>query len=46
MTPFLLVATTCADERANIVSFVADDMSPEDIGCYGHPTVQPPSIDA
>ncbi len=46
MALFLLVATTRADERPNIVSFVADDVSQEDIGCYGHPTVQTPSIDA
>lgn len=46
MTLFLLVATTRADERPNRVFFIADDVSQEDIGCYGHPTVQTPSIDA
>ncbi len=46
MTLFLLVATTRADERPNMVFFVAADVSQEDIGCYGHPTVQTPSIDA
>jgi arylsulfatase len=46
MTLFLVVATTRADEQPNMVFFVADDVSQEDIGCYGHLTVRTPSIDA
>ena len=46
MTLFLLVATTRADERPNMVFSIIDNVSPEDIGCYGHPTVQTLSIEA
>ncbi len=30
----------------NIVFFLADDISQEDFGCYGHPTLETPNIDA
>ncbi|MBK1792445.1 sulfatase family protein [Persicirhabdus sediminis] len=33
-------------ERPNIVFIIADDISQEDLGCYGHPTIQSPHIDA
>jgi len=29
----------------NIVFFIADDISQEDLGCYGHPTLKTPQID-
>lgn len=32
--------------RPNIVFFIADDISAEDFGCYGHPTIRTPHIDA
>ncbi|WP_345328454.1 sulfatase [Novipirellula rosea] len=35
-----------AADRPNVVLFLADDISQEDIGCYGHPTIQTPHIDA
>ena len=35
-----------ADTPPNIVFFIADDVSQEDIGCYGHPSLQTPAIDA
>ena len=34
-----------ADLRPNIVFFIADDMSQEDFGAYGHPTLKTPNID-
>ncbi|MBN1911866.1 MAG: sulfatase [Pirellulales bacterium] len=53
----ILVATVCfalspqawADEaakaRPNFVVFIADDVSWDDVGAYGHPTVRTPVID-
>ena len=35
-----------AAEKPNIVFFIADDVSQEDFGCYGHPTIQTPHTDA
>ncbi|MHC5118639.1 MAG: sulfatase family protein [Planctomycetota bacterium] len=32
--------------RPNIVFFLADDISQEDFGCYGHPTIKTPNVDA
>ncbi|MEO0445816.1 MAG: sulfatase [Verrucomicrobiota bacterium] len=32
--------------KTNFVFFIADDVSPEDLGCYGHPHIQTPNIDA
>ena len=35
-----------ADEtRPNIILFIGDDISVNDFGCYGHPTIQTPNID-
>lgn len=34
-----------AEERPNIIFFIADDWSQEDLGCYGHPSIQTPQID-
>ncbi len=31
--------------RPNAVLFIADDVSDEDVGCYGHPTIKTPNID-
>ena len=48
----LLTACCCgfsaaaeAESRPNVVLFIADDVSDEDLGCYGHPTVKTPNID-
>jgi N-sulfoglucosamine sulfohydrolase len=30
----------------NFIFFIADDVSQEDFGCYGHPTIQTPNTDA
>jgi len=32
--------------QPNIVFFLADDVSQEDIGCYGHPTIKTPNTDS
>ncbi|WP_442510684.1 sulfatase family protein [Novipirellula sp. SH528] len=45
----LLIATAAsshAADRPNVVLLLADDISQEDIGCYGHSTIQTPHIDA
>lgn len=34
-----------AEERPNIVFILADDISAEDIGCYGNPRIKTPNID-
>ncbi len=46
---FVLVfcsAWTLAGEKPNFVFFLADDISQEDFGCYGHPTIKTPHTDA
>jgi N-sulfoglucosamine sulfohydrolase len=32
--------------RPNIIFFIADDVSQEDLGCYGHQVIKTPKIDA
>lgn len=32
--------------QPNIVFFIADDVSQDDFGCYGHPTIKTPHVDA
>jgi N-sulfoglucosamine sulfohydrolase len=39
-------AISHAAKRPNFVLFLADDISWNDLGCYGHPTIQTPNIDA
>jgi N-sulfoglucosamine sulfohydrolase len=34
-----------ASARPNIVVFIADDMSWDDIGAYGHPSIRTPNLD-
>lgn len=34
------------ENQPNIVFFIADDVSQEDFGCYGHPTIKTPNTDA
>src|SRR5262245_34905831 len=29
----------------NLLVFIADDVSPDDLGCYGHPKAHPPTLD-
>jgi N-sulfoglucosamine sulfohydrolase len=37
--------TTQGSTRPNFVFFLADDISWNDLGCYGHPTLKTPQID-
>ena len=37
---------TQAAERPNMIFFIADDVSQEDFGCYGHPTIKTPHTDS
>ena len=41
----LMPATTEA-ARPNFIFFISDDISQEDPGCYGHPVIKTPRIDA
>jgi len=33
-----------ADARPNVILFIADDVSMDDFGCYGHPHIRTPSV--
>lgn len=41
----ILFLSINADEKPNFVFIIADDISTEDIGAYGHPVIQTPHID-
>lgn len=44
---FLCAASTVsASTKPNIIIFLADDLGYGDLGCYGHPIIQTPNIDA
>lgn len=36
---------TGSSTSPNIILFIADDVGPEEFGCYGHPTIRTPAID-
>jgi arylsulfatase len=44
-TAFLFHSVSLA-EKPNVVFFIADDVSQDDFGCYGHPVIQTPNVDA
>ncbi|MEX0585547.1 MAG: sulfatase-like hydrolase/transferase, partial [Pirellulales bacterium] len=48
LAPLLSLATSAsaADPPPNIVIFLADDLGHGDLGCYGHPVIQTPHLDA
>lgn len=39
------VCVSLAAEKPNFVFFIADDVSQEDFGCYGHPSLKTPNVD-
>jgi len=43
---FGLAALCDASEKPNVILFLADDLGYRDLGCYGHPIIQMPNIDA
>lgn len=44
---FITISTLgiCQDSRPNFVIVIGDDISWNDLGCYGHPTVKSPNVD-
>ena len=44
-TAFIFHSVSLA-EKPNVVFFIADDVSQDDFGCYGHPVIQTPHVDA
>ncbi|MEK9984144.1 MAG: sulfatase-like hydrolase/transferase, partial [Opitutae bacterium] len=44
-TAFLLYSSSLAN-KPNVVFFIADDVSQDDFGCYGHPIIQTPNVDS
>ena len=44
-TLWISVALGQADERPNLLLFLADDMTYTDVGCFGNPDVRTPNID-
>ena len=45
-TTFALLSLVTTAAQPNIVFFIADDVSQEDFGCYGHATIKTPNVDA
>lgn len=46
LSSFGLTCSLHAREPLNFVFFIVDDVSQDDLGCYGHPTLKTPNIDA
>jgi N-sulfoglucosamine sulfohydrolase len=42
----LIAIAGFAAARPNFIFFIADDVSQEDFGCYGHPSLKTPNVDA
>ena len=43
----ILILSSCAGDKTppNFVFIIGDDISVDDFGCYGHPTIRTPNID-
>lgn len=46
VTTLVLACSAWSGQTPNFVFFIADDVSQDDFGCYGHPTIQTPNTDA
>lgn len=42
----LVTSPVCAEDRPSILVLVGDDIGWKDYGCYGHPSIRTPNIDA
>lgn len=42
----LIPLLTAEDKRPNFIMFIADDVSFNDFGCYGHPKIKTPNVDS
>ena len=42
----LALVPAWSSEPPNFIFFIADDVSQDDFGCYGHPHIKTPSVDA
>jgi hypothetical protein len=45
MTLSPCLAESSKTPKPNVILFIADDVSVDDFGCYGHPSIRTPSID-
>jgi len=43
---YLFFHSVTMGKKPNIVFFIADDVSQDDFGCYGHPVIKTPHIDS
>lgn len=41
----LAVSAPAAERRPNVILIMADDLGYQDLGCYGHPSIQTPVLD-
>lgn len=39
------LVVAAADDRPNFIFFITDDVSPNDLGCYGNKAIQTPNLD-
>ena len=42
----VILSQSHAADSPNFVFFIGDDISQEDFGCYGHPTIKTPNVDS